>query len=184
MLPLFVLVNGAINAFGVRDRIGWVSFVSATIAFLGLPVAVGFSIVRHRLYDIDLVINRTVVYALLSASLLATYVASVLLLQSVIDPIVGSSNVTVALSTLAVAALFRPARDRIQAIVDRRFFRRRYDAQRTLEGFAGRLRDEVDLDSVTRDLLRTVRHTVQPTQVTLWVPEVTHSRNDSRTPES
>jgi hypothetical protein len=183
MMPLFVAVNGVINTFGLRDELGWVSYASATVAFLGLPVAVGFSIVRHRLYDIDIVINRTVVYGLLSATLLATYVASVLLLQQVLDPFVGSSNVTVALSTLAVAALFRPARDHIQAVVDRRFFRRRYDGRRILEGFATRLRDEVDLDAVTDDLLATVRHSVQPTQVSLWVvPGVTQSRNDSRTP--
>jgi len=147
--------------------ISYLGIVSSAV----LPLAVGIAILRYRLYDIDRIINRTLVYGALTAILVLAYVGSVVLLGGLLRPVTGSNDLAVAGSTLAVAALFAPARRRIQAFVDRRFYRSRYDAARTVEAFSARLRDEVNLDTLTRDLQGVVRDTLQPTSVSVWLRE-------------
>ena len=133
------------------------------------PAAVGVAILRHRLYDVDVVVNRTLVYASLTVALGATYLTVVLLLQAALRPVTEASDLAVAGSTLLVAGLFRPARSRIQSTVDRRFYRSRYDAARTLAVFADGLRDQVDLETLSRQLLEVTADTVHPEHVSLWL---------------
>ena len=151
----------------VVGSIGWVS--ALLLITIGIPSAVGIAILRHRLYDIDLVVRRTLVYGSVTLALAGVYAVTVLAMRVLLDPLAGTSDLAVAVSTLAVAALFGPVRARIQQVVDRRFYRRKYDAARTVESFAGRLRHEVDLAAVSSDLEVVVRESVQPTHVSLWL---------------
>jgi hypothetical protein len=140
------------------------------VVIVFLPVAAGIAILRYRLYDIDRLINRTLVYGLLTALLAGVYAGAVLVLGQVFGGVGRDPpSWVVACATLAVAALFQPARRRIQGVVDRRFNRRKFDAVRTVEAFSVRLRDEVDLDALSVELLAVVDQTVQPTVLALWL---------------
>jgi hypothetical protein len=174
-----VFVGGAIVFFsplraldpGARIPPAMFGGVPFALALIALPIGAAVAILRYRLYDIDVLINRTLVYGLLTAALAGTYFAGVVVLQAALRPITGGSEVAVALSTLSVVALFAPLRRRIQAAVDRRFYRSRYDAQRTLDAFGARLRNEVDLDSVRSDLLDVIADTVHPAHASVWLRE-------------
>jgi hypothetical protein len=140
------------------------------LAFAILPIAIGHAVLRRNLYDLGAVVNRTVVYTALTVLLAAVYTGLVLLLQLVLAPLTRTSGPAVAVSTLAVAALFRPVRARVQATVDRRFYRNRYDARRTLDAFVARLRDEIELPAVEQDLTTTVQSALHPSSLSVWLP--------------
>ena len=141
----------------------------ASIAFI--PVGIGIAVLRYRLYEIDRLISRTLVYATVTAFLGSAYVGLVLGGQTLFSPFAGGSNLAIAASTLVVAALFLPVRSRVQRFVDRRFYRSRYDAQRTLDAFGTRLREQVALEALRGDLVAVVGETMQPTHVSLWLRE-------------
>jgi hypothetical protein len=147
-------------------------FSGAVLGFAAVPVAIGFAVLKYRLYDIDIIINRTLVYGSLTATLIAVYFGSVVTIQTIFRALTGQdqqSQLAVVISTLAIAALFNPLRRRIQSFIDRRFYRSKYDARKTLEAFSARLRDETDLETLNRDLAGVIEDTLQPAHVSLWL---------------
>jgi hypothetical protein len=155
--------------------------------FLGVPVAIGIAILKYRLYDIDLLINRTLVYATLTGMLALVYFGGVTATQALLRTFTGQQELpqlAVVASTLLIAALFNPLRHRIQSFIDRSFYRRKYDAAKTLEGFSMKLRDETDLEALSDDLVGVVRETMQPSRVSLWLRSEMSSKGEQPDPRS
>jgi hypothetical protein len=179
-----VFVGGSIltSVIGVATGLRWLeqfSFVLSMVALVGLPIAVGIAILRYRLYDIDVVINRTLVYGLLTLLLALMYFGGIVLLQRVFVLLTGQqSTLAVVASTLLIAALFNPLRGRIQAFIDRAFYRRKYDARKTLETFSARLRDETDLEALNSEVVGVVRETIQPAHVSVWLRPETAAKGE------
>jgi threonine/homoserine efflux transporter RhtA len=169
-VALFTLAILVVSIWPSIDRsvVGNVLFL---VGFLAIPSAIALAILKYRLFNIDVVINRTLVYAVLTAALGIVYFGGVAALQLVTRPIPGDqSQLVVVVSTLAIAALFNPLRRRTQSVIDRRFYRRKYDAARTLEAFSARLRNDRDLGQLSAGLLSAVRETMEPAHVSLWLP--------------
>jgi hypothetical protein len=166
-LPLGVMIHLAAETFAP----GAIASVEAgfSLASSLLPIAIGIAILKYRLYEIDRIMSRAFVYGGLTVVLGGAYIGLVLAGQALFSSFAGGSNLAIAGSTLVVAALFLPVRSRVQHFVDRRFYRRRYDAQRTLAGFGARLREQVDLDGLSMDLRHAVQETMQPAHVAVWL---------------
>jgi hypothetical protein len=170
-----VAASGAILKYVISEPLdlvwlGWVGQALVLIGLAGIPISMGIAITRYRLYEIDLLVNRTLVYGSLTAMLVALYFGGIVMLQRLFVILTGErSTLAVVASTLVIAALFTPLRRRIQGFIDRRFYRRKYDARKTLERFSAQLRNETDLDALSDDLVGVVRETMQPAHVSLWL---------------
>ncbi|MBA4116570.1 MAG: hypothetical protein H0X71_09105, partial [Rubrobacter sp.] len=166
---LAYIIPGVIDTPLWFERAGFV----LNVAFVpAIPVSIGIAILRYRLYDIDIIINRTLVYGSLTAILIVLYFGGIVVLQGVFDILTGAgekSTLTVVVSTLVIAALFNPLRRRIQSFIDRRFYRSKYDARKTLQDFSATLREETDLNALSDDLVSVVRQTMAPAHVSLWL---------------
>jgi hypothetical protein len=177
-LFLVVYVGGFVSGLGGTASVGgyiWEVFFGLSV--IALPAAIGIAILRYRLYDIDVVINRTLVYGPLTATLVALYFGGIVLLQRLFVLLTGQkSTLAIVASTLLIAALFNPLRTRLQSFIDRRFFRSKYDARKTLETFSAKLRDETDLEALNDDLVGVVSETIQPAYVSLWLHPETASK--------
>ena len=172
--PITYVGGPAVMSMLWVQRVGLALIV---VGFAGVPIAMSVAILRYRLYDIDLIINRALVYGPLTAMLALMYVGGVVGLQAALRVLTGQeSTLAVVASTLAIAALFSPLRRQVQAFVDRRFYRRKYDSRKTLEAFSTRLRDETDLEALNNELVGVVRETMQPEYVSLWLRPDTASK--------
>jgi hypothetical protein len=166
---VWILVFGQASLRGLP---GIIVSLSGLLVIPSIPIATGIAILRYRLYDIDLLINRTLVYGSLTAALAALYFAGVTATQAIFGALtdqVEQPQLAIVVSTLIIAALFNPLRRRIQGFIDKRFYRRKYDARKTLEAFSAKLRDETDFDALSEDLVGVVRETMQPAHVSLWL---------------
>jgi hypothetical protein len=170
-----VVASGAILQYIISEplELVWLRGAAYALVLIGLvciPISMGIAILRYRLYEIDMLINRTLVYGSLTAMLIALYFGSIVVLQRVFVLLTGEqSTLAVVASTLLIAALFTPLRRRIQGFIDRRFYRRKYDARKTLEAFSTKLKNETDLEALNNDLVGVVRETMQPAHVSLWL---------------
>jgi hypothetical protein len=156
---------------------------AALLSITSVPIAIGFAVLKYRLYDIDLIINRTLVYGTLTGALALVYFGGVTLTQALFRNITGHeqlSQLVIVVSTLLIAALFNPLRRRIQSFIDRRFYRAKYDARKTLEGFSARLREETELDALSDELAGVVRETMQPAHVSIWLRPDEAPRRDAQ----
>lgn len=167
VIPFMMLA--AYEAFSGNAASDEVATLIIVVAILSLPTAIAVAVLKTRLYDVDVIINRALVYGALTAILAFSYLGSVVVLQRLLGPVTRESDLAVAGSTLAVAALFRPIRARLQSFIDHRFYRRKYDAAETLGAFSSRLRDQVDLESLRRELVGLVGATMQPAHASLWL---------------
>ncbi|HJR44053.1 MAG TPA: hypothetical protein VJ927_00450 [Actinomycetota bacterium] len=167
-LLLLALIVAA-DLAGQRSLMDALTLAVLVNVVVGVPAAITIAILRYRLYEIDAIVNRTLVYVLLSAGLVTAYLGCVVVLQQLLGPVTADSDVAVAGSTLAVAAMFRPLRSRVQSFIDHRFYRRKYDAAATLGAFSARLRDEVDLESLRMELVGVVAETMQPAHASVWL---------------
>jgi hypothetical protein len=148
--------------------LGWAGYVLGLLGFLGIPISMGIAILRYRLYEIDLIINRTLVYGALTAMLAVVYFVDIVVFQELFRTLTGqTSQLAVVASTLMIAALFNPLRRRLQAFIDRRFYRRKYDAAKILEAFGTKLRDQTDLEKLCEDLGEVVDETMQPSHISV-----------------
>jgi hypothetical protein len=169
-IPISLVAGGIAGVFNVT----WLANLPLwQLSVAGIPIVVGIAIFKYRLYDIDLIIRRTLVYAALTALLALIYFGSVLLLEQLLRALTGQqqSEIVIVLSTLVIAGLFTPLRGRIQQVIDRRFYRKKYDAQQVLSAFGASVRDEVDLNRLTGELLGVVEETMQPSTLNLWLRE-------------
>jgi hypothetical protein len=178
-----VLKNTVFSPLGEVSWGLWVGYLLVGIGGLGGPIAIGIAILRYRLYEIDTLINRTLVYGALTAMLVLVYFGGVAASETIFRALSGQEQqpqLSIVVSTLAIAALFNPLRRRVQGFVDRRFYRRKYDAAKTLEAFSAKLRDETDLDALSGYLVGIVRETMQPEHVSLWLrPDTTSEREQA-----
>jgi hypothetical protein len=170
LAAVFAAVGWVFSSLTYETALEAAGILLVLFSFLGIPLAVGIAVLKYRLYDIDFLINRTLVYGPLTTTLVALYFGGIVLLQRLFVILTGEkSTLAVVASTLLIAALFAPLRRLIQSFIDRRFYRRKYDAAKTLESFSAKLRDETDLDALSDDLVGVVRETMQPAHVSLWL---------------